>query len=387
MPDLYKQTDIELVINNLLNLVRIQDHAGDTREIAALYEQLLTEVGFNVETYEFIPNNPTLIGRFQGNTNPDGKKLIFNGHMDVIPLDHRAPFVKDGKVYGRGTCDMKGSLACILEAARMLHASRDAINGEWIVIANSMHESPGGRGEDLYALAEKIDLKADAAIVMEGATSDCTIAQMGSATFHIVVEREGDPSHQLFTPIETPHPIHVMADVIHALELENKYLNQQAIEDIGYASYFIGHIQSGSFYNQMPKYASVEGVRRYGPDDDFDAVKHQMEERLATIADKHGVRIHLELTKVRDGYRIAKDHPLVTALQQSVKQVTKVEIPLTGKKLVTDAGIFVKEMGIPTVCHGPDQRTAHGEIEYVEISELEKTINIYVQFIHEFFKA
>lgn len=384
MKNLFDQVDMERVVDNTLELVNIQDVAGDTVAIANLYEKLLKEAGFEIDKHEFIPNNPTLIGKYRGNTNPNGKTLVFNGHMDVITLDHTPPTIEDGKIYGRGTCDMKGSLASILEVARVLELSKSSIDGEIIIIANSMHESPGGRGEDLISMTEKLDIKADAAVVMEGATYDCTVAQLGSATFNIKIERDGEPSHQLYTPTSTPHPVNVLADVVQALDDANNYLAKENIEDIGYGSYFIGNVQSGEFYNQMPKNSLIEGVRRYGPNESYEQVVKQMKDILNQVAKKHGVQISLEMKKVRDGYRINREDEAVKALQESVKQVRGIELPLVGKKLVTDAGIFVKEMDIQTVCYGPDQKKAHSRVESVEISELEQTVHVYLQFIHEY---
>ncbi|WP_174614659.1 M20 family metallopeptidase [Virgibacillus ihumii] len=384
MKSLFEQIDMDHVINNTLDLVKIQNTAGNTIEVAEVYERLLKEAGFSVEKHEFIENNPTLIGRYQGNTESKGKTLIFNGHMDVITLQHDPPYVENGKIYGRGTCDMKGSLASILEVARVLRNSNISVDGEIIVVANSMHESPGGRGEDLLAMSETINLEADAAIVMEGATYECTIAQLGSATFNITIERNGEPSHQLYTPDSIPHPIAVLADVVQALEQANEELKEKRIEDIGHGSYFIGNVQSGSFYNQMPKYSFIEGVRRYGPNDSFEDVQKQMIEILNKVGDKHGVKIYLDIKKVRDGYRIKKEDDTIKALLDSVRKVRGIDLPLVGKKLVTDAGIFVNEMDIPTICYGPDQNRAHAEVEYVEINELKKTINVYLQFIHNY---
>lgn len=384
MEKLFNLVNLERVINETMNLVEVQNTAGNTVEIAKQYKGLLENSGFTVQVYEFIPNNPTLVARYQGNTNPKGKTIIFNGHMDVITLGHTPPHVEGDKIYGRGTCDMKGSLASILEVARVLKQSNSKIDGEIIIIANSMHESPDGRGEDLTALTEQLNLDADAALVMEGATYDCTVAQLGSATFNITIDRKGQPSHQLFTSSGTPHPISVLAAVIQSLEKENETLKLKQIEDIGNASYFIGNVQSGNFYNQMPSKALLEGVRRYGPDESYDEVEDQMKQILNEVASKYGVSISLEMKKVRDGYRIDKEQDLVKALQKSVQQTRGIELPLVGKKLVTDAGIFVKGMNIPAICYGPDQSRAHGETEYVEINELKQTINVYLQFIHEY---
>lgn len=377
--------NLDRVINDTVRLSEIQDAAGDTRQIAALYQQLLEEAGCqDVRKYELIPSNPTLIARYSSANPSKGKTIIFNGHMDVVTLDHEAPFVEDGKIYGRGTCDMKGSLACMLEVIRLISSSKLDFDGEIIVIANSMHESPNGRGEDLSALAKSGKVKADAAVVMEGATYDCTIAQLGSATFTITIEREGEPSHQLFTPKGTIHPISVLAEVIKRIEQANNRLLCTPVEGVGNPSYFIGSVHSGEFYNQMPNKAYIEGVRRYGPEESYQEVYKELTDVLQQVSHKTGADISLDMKKVRDGYRIEPDQEIVTALRRSVKKIRNIDIPLMGKQLVTDASIFVIEMDIPTVCYGPDQTRAHNKVEYVSIDELEKTIHIYLQLLKEY---
>ncbi|MEF3313874.1 hypothetical protein PV433_33950 [Paenibacillus sp. GYB004] len=60
------------------------------------------------------------------------------------------------------------------------------------------------------------------------------------------------------------------------------------------------------------------------------------------------------------------------------------EFSSVGKKPVTDAGILANALGVPALCHGPDQLTAHGDVEYVEIRELELTVQVYVRLVREF---
>ncbi|MFC4807954.1 M20 family metallopeptidase [Paenibacillus sp. GCM10023250] len=259
-----KCVTIERIVADTLQLVNIPSPTGDSREAANYYAQLLTESGCRVDRYEFLPNNPTLVAVYEGELL--GKTILFTGHLDTIPLAHGPARIENGRVYGRGANDMKGSLACIVEVIRAIRDSKARLKGRLMIVANSLHESPGGRGEDLYALVENVNLQADAAVVMEGATRDCTIAQFGSATFDIVERRTGEPSHQLYTPEGTPHPISVLSEIIRQLEARNELLRLEPIEDIGNASYFIGVVQSGKFYNQHPKTAELSGVRRYGGD-------------------------------------------------------------------------------------------------------------------------
>lgn len=382
MSTLLDNVSANRLASDTLQLVNIPSPTGDTRQIAASYEALLQSVGCTVKRYEFVPNNPTLVATYGDDRL--GKTIVFNGHMDTIPLPHEEACIKDGRIYGRGACDMKGSLACIAEVIRVLSGSGEILAGKLIIVVNSLHESPGGRGEDLIALTENVPLQADAAVVMEGATYDCTVAQFGSATFEITIAREGESSHQLYTPPGTPHPITVTAEVIRTLNRLNERLESEYIEDIGYASYFIGSVHSGQFYNQHPNKAEIIGVRRYGPQTKFEDVQKELQSELERIAVQHRVVIDLDLKKVRDGYRINKNNAAVAVLIEAVRKVRNMDMPFAGKRIVTDAGIFANNLAIPTLCHGPDQRTAHGDVEYVEISELELTAKVYLQFIFDF---
>jgi len=399
LTELLDHVHIGNIVRNTLQLVNISSVTGDTREVAASYEQSLQIAGCTVTRYDLIPNNPTLVAVFDtpaysaATASDDAveraraKTILLNGHMDVIPLPHEAARIENGRIYGRGTCDMKGSLACALEVIRVLREYGGELPVRLVIVANSLHESPGGRGEDLIALTEQVSLQADAALVMEGATRECTIAQLGSATFNITVRRAGETSHQLYTPEGTPHPLTAAADIIKALEHANKQLEQHYIEDIGYGSYFIGSVHGGEFYNQFPVVAELVGVRRYGPTEEFDSVKADFEAILQQIAEQHGIGIELKLEKVRDGYRVDKQDAAVNALVTAIYEVRDIKAPLVGKKLVTDAGILSNAMGIPVLCHGPDAITAHGDIEYVEIQELELATKTYLQFICEYVES
>lgn len=372
------------VVKDTFDLVTIPSPTGNTMNVAKRYQEMLREAGFQVERYDFIPDNPTLVATFGDES--IGNTLLFSGHMDVIPVENEAPAIRDGKIYGRGTCDMKGSLACILEALRVIKETGSQLKGRIMVVANSLHESPGGRGEDLYIMAEKLrsEERIDAAVVMEGATYDCTVAQFGSATFLITISREGEPSHQLYTPPGTPHPISIASEVVSELDRLNAGLEKEWIDDIGYESYFVGRVTSGQFFNQLPNKAVLEGVRRYGPTKKFEQIEQEFRELLDGIAKKYDVHIELDLQKVRDGYKVAKDSPIVTSLVNAVRDVRQIDCPLVGRKLVTDAGIFANNVGIPTVCYGPDAKSAHSVAEFVTIDELELTTKVYVQLIDNF---
>jgi len=384
----------ENIVRDTIELVGIASPTGNTADVAARYEEMLREAGCELTRYEFYPDNPTLVATYEtpafqeeaaaGNPEGKAKTVLFSGHMDVIPLAHDEVKIEGSRIYGRGTCDMKGSLACLLEVVRVFRQYGTAVPVKIVMVASSLHESPGGRGEDLYALTEQIPLHADAGIVMEGATTECTIAQLGSATFRIEVRRDGETSHQLYTPAGTPHPIVVAAEVVQTLEAMNRVHEKRYFEDIGYGSYFIGSSHSGKFYNQFPTTAELVGVRRYGPEEELEDIEAEFRGLLKPIADKNGIHIDLELEKVRDGYRLEKGSAAVASLVGSIKDVRGIEAPLVGKKTVTDAGIFARALGIPILTHGADAVTAHGDVEYVEILELAMATKVFIRFIERF---
>jgi succinyl-diaminopimelate desuccinylase len=124
---------------------------GDTRAAAAFLQRALREAGLESEVFSPHPEMPNIVARFQGNH--PGRHLVLNGHMDVFPVaEHewsRDPWggeILDGRIYGRGACDMKCGLASITLAFLHLHAVRDRLKGGLTYTAVSDEETFGPWG-------------------------------------------------------------------------------------------------------------------------------------------------------------------------------------------------------------------------------------------------
>src|SRR4029450_1110536 len=126
---------------------------SDTHEVAAVAETLLRKIpGMEGERIETQARVVSLIGRLKS-TRP-GRRLVFNGHLDTFPLLEALPWtvpplggvLKDGKLYGRGVCDMKGGMACSLLAAALLARHRDAWSGEIVLTLAGDEENMGSLG-------------------------------------------------------------------------------------------------------------------------------------------------------------------------------------------------------------------------------------------------
>jgi succinyl-diaminopimelate desuccinylase len=124
---------------------------GDTRAVAALVQGALAEAGLAPRVIAPHPEMPNIVARFDGSK--PGRHLVLNGHMDVFPADaaawQRDPWsgaIAEGRIHGRGACDMKGGLAALTLAFLHLHALRDELPGSISYVAVSDEETFGPWG-------------------------------------------------------------------------------------------------------------------------------------------------------------------------------------------------------------------------------------------------
>jgi acetylornithine deacetylase/succinyl-diaminopimelate desuccinylase-like protein len=360
-----------------LGLVECESPTGDTAQVARLYARRLEEFGLEVELLdERFPRTPIVVGRLKGDR--PGPTIVFNGHLDTVPIPHGPPHVEGDTIYGRGSADMKGALACAAEAARA--TARTSFPGELVIVAIGLHEAPDGRGEDLTHLLDELDFTADYGVVCELGGPMLPVAHVGCATFEITIRRSGMVTHELTTAAGTPNPIVVSAGVIEAIRARSEELAAVEHEWVGAESYFLGEVHGGDFYNRHPVECRLVGTRRWAPGSTLAQVEDEFLSLLEPIAAESGCAIDLDLRLVRGAYRIDPEDKLVVALREAYQDVTGQELPLTGLKLVADGAIF-HAAGIPTVYHGPMGSGAHADVETVDVSELVRATRVYLALL------
>jgi len=361
-----------------LELVRCESPTGDTAEVARLYAKRLEELGLTVEVLdEHFPATPIVIGRLSGGA--PGPTIVLNGHLDTVPIPHEEPRLDGETIYGRGSADMKGALACAAEAARVA-AGRGGFPGELVIVAIGLHEAPGGRGEDLTWLLHEGGFTADYAVVCELAGDSFVAAHMGQATVEIEISRPGMPTHELQTPAGTPHPLLAAGKVIEAIAARTAELASTEHPFVGAETYFLGELHGGDFYNRFPTTCRLVGTRRWAPGNTLAAVRAEYDALLAPLAAETGCAIDLDLKLVRDSYRIDPDEKLAMALREAYREVTGAEQELIGMKVVADGAMF-HQAGIPTVYHGPVGTGAHADVETMDVPELVRATRVYLALL------
>lgn len=359
-----------------LELVSIPSPTGDSRRAAEWYAARLREIGLPVQFDEQLPESPSVIAYLEG-AHP-GPTLELAGHLDVIPVADDPPSIREGILYGRGACDMKGSLAAVLEATRALSEMRGRLHGRLMICAYGYHEAPLGRGQNLSRLLER-GIVGDAVIVVEGPADEVAVIGKGMSTYEIHIEREGEPLHEVQAPQGTPHPILIGLEVANALVAWNEELQRgEDLPYVGPESVFIGQFESGDFYNRVPTRCHIVGTRRYAPHKRFPEVEAEFQARLDPIRAHTRARIRLDLVKTKDGFRVHEEDRLVRALQTGYREVTGRHLPASGFKAVADASNFVNEGGVPAVYFGCGLERAHATPEFVALARLEQLARVLV---------
>lgn len=313
----------------------------------------------------------------------DGPSLILNGHVDVVPAGDEArwtvpPFtatVRDGRVYGRGTADMKGGVCCALYAVKALMDAGVSLAGQ-VKIQAVAGEEDGGLGT--LAAIER-GHTADAAIVLEPTELMIAPAQAGALSFRVVIP--GRAAHGALR-VEGEDPLARFAllyDALRALERRRNERLRHPLFD-AYAVPFaicIGKVRAGIWASTVAEAMVLEGRYGLGIGEEPDVARHELEQAVAqaALADTW-LREHPPVVEWW-GARylpaaIPQDHHLVTTLADAFVETEGRSTPVRGMPYGADMHLLVHQGNTPTVIFGPgDVRTAHAPDEFVPVAELE----------------
>ncbi len=306
--------------------------------------------------------------------------VMLSGHTDVVPVDGQRwasdPFVLepiDDKVFGRGSTDMKGFIACVLERVPEMVAASLATP---IHIALSYDEEVGCIGvRRLLDLMEKMPMVPSMAIIGEPTNMEIVVAHKGKRGIRVNVR--GASAHSAY-PTEGVNAIEVAAQLIaHIREV------QQAIEkngpfDPGYriphTTLHVGTVRGGTALNIVPNECSFDFEIRHLPEHEIDplidTIQGYARDKLEPTMRLKNPDCGIDFTELF-GYPAlftAPDAPVVAFVRSLLEYDRAVEQISFG----SEAGLFSRRIGIPAVVCGPGSiLQAHRPDEYVSIEQLE----------------
>lgn len=389
--------DVDAMVEAACGLVRIPSWNGDESPAQHAVAELMSESGLDIDLWEIdlaeVQAHPHcsweiersealgLVGTLAGAGH--GPTLLLNGHVDVVPPGDAAlwtdlPFsgvVRDGRIWGRGSLDMKGPLVAGLFAMKAIHDAGVALEGS-VRLQSVVAEEDGGLGT-LAAILR--GYRGDGAVVME--PTQLAVAPMQAGCLNFRVRVPGRAAHGAVREegVSAFEKLFTVYEAVGSLETRR---NEVAAADPLFSRYRIpfpisvGILRGGDWASSVPDHALMEGRLGVRPDEDLDEARADLERAVSEAATRDPfLREHPPTVEWWGGRFLAcstdPDHPLVQALRSSAADVQGREPSVEGVPFGADAGLLRQVGGTPTVLYGAgDIRRAHRPDEHVEIDEL-----------------
>ncbi|HMO50497.1 MAG TPA: M20 family metallopeptidase [Kiritimatiellia bacterium] len=341
--------------------------AGEHR-MADFLSDYLDRRGFRIERYEITSGRPNVVASF-GPESP-GRTVMVEVHLDTQGIHGMTvpPFeglVRDGRLYGRGACDMKGPMAAALVNLTPETLDGLASAGVRLLIAGAMGEETGNLGA-----LELVDagVGADETLVLE--PTDLHVVHAHKGAFWFEVEVRGIAAHGS-NPDKGKSAIIAMADVVAEIQRQTESL-AMVHPLLGRPTVNIGTIRGGTSINIVPECCTIQVDRRTLPEESSAALIENLQGALDAMI-RRGVMTSATIRRIKEGkpFATGADTRLVRRLGQSLGDHG---IPLVteGAAWYSDAGPFSRTSGEVAVFGPGSIRQAHTADEYIDIAELER---------------
>ncbi|MGD9127194.1 MAG: M20 family metallopeptidase [Planctomycetia bacterium] len=361
-----------------------------TEVLATVFDSL----GFSHVRQNVSPGRTNILAKIEGSTPPEqgGMLILFDAHQDTVPIDGMTiePFgakIESGRMYGRGACDTKASMAAMIHA--MMRLKQDPIESRpTVVLACTINEECGFSGviellRDITSL-EQNDVKKilprlpDMVLVGEPTELRPVVAHKGSARWEI--HTHGRSAHSS-SPEEGKNAIYRMGKIIATLEqYQNQIVPTLAEHPLcGRPTLSVGTIHGGTGVNLVPERCVISIDRRVVPGESpAEAYRHAIDYLKAAGLDEPWIEytpgtFSTPLTDERSG-------PVVERLAAATEGIAPVAAPI-GVPYGTDASWYA-DLGVPSVVFGPGSiRQAHTCNEWVEMAQVEQAAEIFYRFL------
>jgi acetylornithine deacetylase len=337
--------------------------------VAQFLARVLTEWGFSVELQDAAPGRPNLIARIGPR---DSLALLLAGHLDVVGVDGmiHPPFgaeIRDGRIYGRGSTDMKSGIASMCSAAALAADRVGDKATRQIVIAAVVDEEYASIGmRELVANG----FSADAAILTEPTRLAICPAHRGFIWIEIAFAGRAAHGSRYDIGIDAIRHAGLVLAELDKLERDVYPLTTHRL--LGRGSLHASAIEGGSGLSTYPDRCVLTVERRTLPGETAQSALREIRDVCDRVRATHPeLSAEIRLIESQLPSDVSVDAPVVARLRQAMED-ENCEIAIEGMSAWTDAAIL-NEAGIPAICFGPGDITlAHAAEEFVSIDEIQR---------------
>ena len=378
------------------SVVRPGDPTATEAAVAAHVERWLSIEGFDVEVHEVAPGRPNVLASIGASS--AGPTLLLEGHTDVVTEGNvdewsHPPFggdLVDGRIYGRGSADMKSGLAAAMVAAAAIKRSGTRLGGRLVV--GALVDEEGDMLGARHLCTTPLGRELSAAIICEPEQNELCLEQRGVVWARVTVR--GRMAHGAM-PEAGINPITALGALLReapALERRLRRLCRRSLHlrpPTVTPTMVQAPMQGVPQSNVIPSTAQATLDIRLTPGPDADAVAKEIDVACQRAMEAcRGATVEWQpVNGYRMATRVERSEPLVRAMGRGVRQATGKPPRFGGVPGSTDGTILRMTLGIPIVTCGPGHRLIPHQVdEHVEVAELVDAARIYVASALNFLK-
>ncbi|EAQ81042.1 M20 family metallopeptidase [Blastopirellula marina] len=392
-------SDVVALLQQLIRIPSVNPMGRDVQgeiyyeaQLTSFLEQYVADWGYFCERQHVSPQRENLLIATVDLSKlpPDRPILMLEVHQDTVPVDGMSidPFaaeICDGRVYGRGSCDIKGGMAAMLTAISRFRdlpiEKRPAV-----VLALAVNEEHGFTGAKRMTQGwtegqSKLLTRPPAAIVVSEPTMlDVVVAHKGVVRWKC--HAKGIAAHSS-NPSIGANAIYRMSKIVNALEQHATQLPGSISPLVGGPTLSVGIISGGVSVNTVPDHCSIEIDRRLAPGDNPLVAQQAAIDFVAQQLGDPDWIVHDQPFIISPGLAPTHNQALAEALVATLQQCD-IQAKTIGVPYGTD-GAILSQGDVPTVVCGPgDIAQAHTHDEWLAIDQLEKSVEVYETFCRQF---